>query len=112
MLSAEGEKTSNIQLAKGQAEARLLVARAEAAAIAALRTALQQGGARARATDYLVALRYIQRLKEAGDYKKTNVCCSIFSTTIYSFLKTVLFVFHIAYIVTICFSRCSWCCFG
>eukprot|EP00019_Armaparvus_languidus_P003649 CAMPEP_0168606802 /NCGR_PEP_ID=MMETSP0420-20121227/16786_1 /TAXON_ID=498008 /ORGANISM="Pessonella sp." /LENGTH=347 /DNA_ID=CAMNT_0008646533 /DNA_START=205 /DNA_END=1244 /DNA_ORIENTATION=+ len=73
VLSAEGEKTSNIQLAKGQAEARLLVARAEAAAIAALRTALQQGGARARATDYLVALRYIQRLKEAGDYKKTNL---------------------------------------
>jgi regulator of protease activity HflC (stomatin/prohibitin superfamily) len=73
VLAAEGEKTANIALAKGQAEARLLTARAEAASIEALRNALRECGARSRATDYLVALRYIQRLKDASETNKTNV---------------------------------------
>lgn len=73
VLDAEADKTSTIQLAKGRAEARLLRARAEAESVDAVRLALQDVGAPCRATDYLVALRYIDKLRRVAAGGKTRV---------------------------------------
>jgi len=73
VLRAEAKKTTEIQSAKGVAEARLLAARAEGGSVLALSDALKQVGARTRATDYLVALRYVDRLKATADSGPTTV---------------------------------------
>ena len=61
---AEGEKRSQILIAEGQAEARKAVAQAEAEAIHMVtRTVKESGG---DPTQYLVALKYIEAMKELG----------------------------------------------
>jgi regulator of protease activity HflC (stomatin/prohibitin superfamily) len=62
IVSAEGQKQSAILAAEGQAEARMRVADAEAAAIKVVTEALKvQGGDPAT---YLIALKYLESLKE------------------------------------------------
>jgi regulator of protease activity HflC (stomatin/prohibitin superfamily) len=59
---AEGEKRSRILVAEGQAEARKLVADAEAEAIRKITGAVEAG--KGDPTTYLLAVRYIDTLKE------------------------------------------------
>jgi regulator of protease activity HflC (stomatin/prohibitin superfamily) len=66
VLQAEGDKTANLQRAKGKAEARILLAKAEAESIKSVREAIEATStstdAYVRATDYLVALEYLESL--------------------------------------------------
>jgi regulator of protease activity HflC (stomatin/prohibitin superfamily) len=57
---AEGEKRSKILRAEGDAEARICVAQGEAEAISLITNAIQKGDP----VNYLVAIRYIDTLKE------------------------------------------------
>ena len=59
---AEGEKRSRVLIAEGQAEARKLVADAEAEAIRKITGAVEAG--KGDPTTYLLAVRYIDTLKE------------------------------------------------
>ena len=59
---AEGEKQSQILIAEGQAQAKLKIAQAEAAAIEAITNAIKTTNA--DPVNYLVAIRYIDALKE------------------------------------------------
>ncbi|MCX8473777.1 MAG: SPFH/Band 7/PHB domain protein [Sediminibacterium sp.] len=59
---AEGAKQSRILQAEGEAEARLCVADAEAKAISAVNVSLQNGNI--NPAQYLIAMRYIEALKE------------------------------------------------
>eukprot|EP00771_Trimastix_marina_P003952 gnl/Trimastix_PCT/671.p2 GENE.gnl/Trimastix_PCT/671~~gnl/Trimastix_PCT/671.p2 ORF type:complete len:366 (+),score=122.47 gnl/Trimastix_PCT/671:79-1176(+) len=61
VLRSEGEKTSRIQIAKGEAEWKISIFNAEAQCIQILREAITNAGI--RATDYLVALQYLNVLK-------------------------------------------------
>jgi regulator of protease activity HflC (stomatin/prohibitin superfamily) len=67
---AEGEKQSQILRATGEAEARIRVAQAEAEAIQKIKAAI---GDTSNPVNYLVALKYIDALKEmaAGNDSKT-----------------------------------------
>jgi regulator of protease activity HflC (stomatin/prohibitin superfamily) len=61
---AEGEKRSQILIAEGQAEARKAVAQAEAEAIHMVTQTVKESGG--DPTQYLVALKYIEAMKELG----------------------------------------------
>lgn len=61
---AEGEKRSQILIAEGQAEARKAVAQAEAEAIHMVTQTVKESGG--DPTQYLVALKYIDAMKELG----------------------------------------------
>jgi len=61
---AEGEKRSQILIAEGQAEARKAVAEAEAEAIRMVTATVKESGG--DPTQYLVALKYIDAMKELG----------------------------------------------
>lgn len=67
---AEGEKQSQILRATGEAEARIRVAQAEAEAIGKIKAAI---GDTSNPVNYLVALKYIEALKEmtSGNESKT-----------------------------------------
>ncbi len=68
---AEGAKQSRILQAEGEAEARLCVADAEAKAITSVHQSLQKGNI--NPAQYLIAMRYIEALKEmvSGKDNKT-----------------------------------------
>lgn len=68
---AEGEKTAQIEIAEGQAKARVLVAEAEAEAIRQVSQALQS--AKADPAQYLVALRYLETLREVAGGQSAKV---------------------------------------
>ena len=68
---AEGEKQSQILKAEGQAQARLKVAEAEAAAIEAITNAIKATGS--NPVNYLVAIRYIDTLKDMVSGKDNKV---------------------------------------
>jgi len=68
---AEGEKQSQILVAEGQAQARLKVAQAEAAAIEAITTAIK--ATKSDPINYLVAIRYIDTLKDMVSGKDNKV---------------------------------------
>lgn len=68
---AEGEKQSQILRAEGQAQARLKVAQAEAAAIEAITTAVET--TKSDPVNYLVAIRYIDTLKDMVSGKNNKV---------------------------------------
>lgn len=68
---AEGEKQSQILRAEGQAQARLKVAQAEAAAIEAITTAVET--TKSDPVNYLVAIRYIDTLKDMVSGKDNKV---------------------------------------
>lgn len=61
---AEGERRSQILIAEGQAEARKAVAQAEAEAIRMVTATVKESGG--DPTQYLVALKYIDALRELG----------------------------------------------
>lgn len=68
---AEGEKQAKILRAKAEAEAKILVAKAEAEAIRQISEAV--AGSDANPTQYLIAMQYIETLKDInkGDQTKT-----------------------------------------
>lgn len=68
---AEGERQSKILLAEGDAISRMRVAQAEADAINKVNSALEQIGT--DPSTYLLALRYIDALKEMATGKNTKV---------------------------------------
>jgi len=68
---AEGEKQSQILIAEGQAQARLKVAQAEAAAIEAITAAIK--ATKSDPVNYLVAIRYIDTLKDMVSGKDNKV---------------------------------------
>jgi len=82
---AEGEKRAKILLAEGQAEARVKVAEAEAEAIDKITKAVAESSG--DPTNYLIAMKYIETLKEMvhGDdnkviympYEATGIISSI-----------------------------------
>lgn len=59
---AEGEKRSQILIAEGEAEARMRVANGEAEAIKSVASAVAQS--KGDPTQYLIAIRYIEAMKE------------------------------------------------
>jgi regulator of protease activity HflC (stomatin/prohibitin superfamily) len=61
---AEGEKRSQVLMAEGEAEARKRIAEGEAEAIRLVTTTLKESGG--DPTQYLVAIRYIEAMKELG----------------------------------------------
>ncbi|MBK6292000.1 MAG: SPFH/Band 7/PHB domain protein [Ignavibacteria bacterium] len=62
--NAEGEKRSQILIAEGEAEARKRVAEGEAEAIRLVTATVKESGG--DPTQYLIAIRYIEALKELG----------------------------------------------
>ena len=60
VLLADGEKTAMLNRARGTAEAKTMMATAEGEAIKLLRGAISNSNT--RATDYLVALQYLNAL--------------------------------------------------
>lgn len=68
---AEGEKRAAILKAEGEAEARLKVAKAEALAIDRLRGAIPEG--QGDPLNYLIAIRYIEALKDMVTGKDNKV---------------------------------------
>lgn len=68
---AEGERQAQVLNAKAQAEAKLLTAQAEAEAIKLIAEAVAGSGA--NPTQYLIAMRYLETLKEmtSGEDNKT-----------------------------------------
>ena len=68
---AEGEKQSQILIAEGQAQARLKIVQAEASAVEAIITAIKE--TKGDPVNYLVAIRYIDTLKDMVSGKDNKV---------------------------------------
>ncbi|NTV46724.1 MAG: SPFH/Band 7/PHB domain protein, partial [Chlorobiales bacterium] len=68
---AEGEKQSKVLMATGEAEARIKVAEAEAEAVSRVTKAIKDSGG--DPTSYLIALKYIDALKEMVSGKDNKV---------------------------------------
>lgn len=68
---AEGDKTAAILRAEGEAEARIKVAQAEAEAIAKITETISQS--KGDPANYLIAVRYIETLKEMVTGKENKV---------------------------------------
>lgn len=68
---AEGEKRARILMAEGEAEARIKVAEAEATALKRIKEAIT--GDRGNPAQYLIAIRYIETLKEMVTGKDSKV---------------------------------------
>lgn len=64
--NAEGEKRSQILIAEGEAEARKRVAEAEAEAIRLVTVTVKESGG--DPTQYLIAMRYIESMKEMASH--------------------------------------------
>ncbi|MBR3091203.1 MAG: SPFH/Band 7/PHB domain protein, partial [Bacteroidetes bacterium] len=84
IISAEGEKEKNILEAEGIATAKLKIAEAEAKALQVLTDALEK--TKADPANYLIAIKYIEALKDISDnpnkmvfmpYEATGVLSSI-----------------------------------
>jgi regulator of protease activity HflC (stomatin/prohibitin superfamily) len=80
VLKAEGEKTARIQIAKGIAEAKLLLATAETESVKSIRQALKESGL--RATDYLMALQYLNSLNGLNASGKASKVVLVPSNTL------------------------------
>lgn len=85
IISAEGEKQKNILEAEGVAEAKLRIAEAEAKSLEIITSALKASDNN-NPTSYLIALKYIESLKEISDnpnkmvfmpYEATGILSSI-----------------------------------
>jgi len=68
---AEGQKRAKVLIAEGEAEARIRIAQAEAEAISKITEALPEG--KGNAATYLIALRYIEALKQIASGKESKV---------------------------------------
>jgi len=68
---ADGERQSNILIAEGEAQARLKVAQADAQVIKMITDAVRESGG--NPTSYLIAMRYIDTLKEMVSGKDNKV---------------------------------------
>ncbi|KAJ6242005.1 hypothetical protein M0813_23007 [Anaeramoeba flamelloides] len=75
VLDAEGRKVSQLQQAKGNAEAKKLLAKAEARSITAIREAINVVGV--KATDYLLTIQYLRSLINSFNSKKGSLCVLI-----------------------------------
>lgn len=71
MTKAEGLKAAMILKAEGEAESRIKVAKAEGDAVSIVNSAIQQSGG--NPTAYLVALKYVDALKEMVSGKDNKV---------------------------------------
>jgi len=76
---AEGEKRSKILMAEGEAEARVTVAQAEAEAIGMVTKAIAES--KGDPANYLIAVRYIEALKEMVSGKDNKVVYLPFEAT-------------------------------
>jgi len=76
---AEGEKRSKVLMAEGQAEARVKVAQAEAEAIGLVTKAIAES--KGDPANYLIAVRYIETLKEMVSGKDNKVVYLPFEAT-------------------------------
>jgi len=65
ILRAEGQKTADIQRAKGAAKSKLLLAQAEAKSIELIKKALETSGV--KATEYLITLKYLNALRNLAN---------------------------------------------
>jgi len=72
ILRAEAQKTADIQRAKGRSKAKLLIAQAEAKSIELIKKALEQCGCTERATDYLIAMKYLRSLRQLSANKNNS----------------------------------------
>ena len=73
IAEAEGSKQSQILRASGEAEALVRVAQAEAKSIELLKKALETGNTRMDAGQYLVAVKYVEALKDIAAQKGEKV---------------------------------------
>jgi len=80
ILYAEGEKTARIQKAKGVAESKLLLATAEAESINSIQDAMKDSNI--RATDYMIALQYLNSLNRLTISGKTSKVVLVPSDTL------------------------------
>ncbi|MGC9308683.1 MAG: SPFH domain-containing protein [Thermoplasmatota archaeon] len=64
ILKAEGQKKSAILQAEGEAQSRLMVAKAEADAIETITQAVSKGKQKGDPTGYLIAVKYIETLRD------------------------------------------------
>ncbi len=71
ILEAEGTKMAQINRAEGEKRAKILIAEGEAEAIARITEAVSS--ARANPVHYLIAIKYIEALKEMAKGKETKV---------------------------------------
>jgi regulator of protease activity HflC (stomatin/prohibitin superfamily) len=76
---AEGEKRSKVLMAEGEAEARVTVAQAEAEAIGMVTKAIAES--KGDPANYLIAVRYIEALKEMVSGKDNKVVYLPFEAT-------------------------------
>ncbi len=76
---AEGNKQAKILVAEGEAQARVRVAQAEAEAIKVITQAVSAG--RGDPTNYLIAVRYIEALKEMVSGQNNKVVYLPFEAT-------------------------------
>jgi len=79
IAEAEGAKRSQVLMAEGEAEARLRVAEAEAQAIGQITSALKDSGG--DPAQYLIAVRYIEALKEMVSGKDNKIVYVPFEAT-------------------------------
>jgi len=92
ILSAEGMKRSNILNAEGQAEARIKVAEAEAEAIKLVTTTLQ--GTAKDPASYLIAMKYLESLKEIATNTQKTVFLPFETSGILSSLGSIKELFN------------------
>jgi len=71
VLRAEGMKTSVLQRAKGEAEGKMIIANAEVESLKLLRAAIEDSNV--RATDYLVAMQYLEQLSAITSKEASKV---------------------------------------
>jgi regulator of protease activity HflC (stomatin/prohibitin superfamily) len=76
---AEGNRQAKILIAEGEAQARIRVAQAEAEAIKVITQAVSAG--RGDPTNYLIAVRYIETLKEMVSGQNNKVVYLPFEAT-------------------------------
>ncbi len=92
IISAEGEKRKRILEAEGVAEARLRVAEAEAKAIEIVSKSL--ASTKADPASYLIALKYIESLKDISDNPNKMVFMPYEATGVLSSIATIKELFN------------------
>ena len=92
IISAEGEKRKRILEAEGVAEAKLRVAEAEAKAIEIVSKSL--ASTKADPASYLIALKYIESLKDISDNPNKMVFMPYEATGVLSSIATIKELFN------------------
>ncbi len=92
IVSAEGEKQKNILEAEGVAEAKLKIAQAEAKSIEFVAESLKATGS--NPASYLIALKYMESLKEIADNPEKTVFMPYEATGVLSSLGAMKEIFN------------------